>query len=216
MSGSVEISRKTSVLVVHDVVNSFLDPAGKGYDADIPAMMANIATLLAAVRAAGLPVFFAAPGPGDESVGPRPGATKSVWGTPAAEVPASLGPLPGEAVVRKPRYGAFFGSALAERMREAGRDTMILCGLSLAGGIETSVRDAHNRDLKSIVAADACLCRPVPDQGWGPVAREEVARVTLSLLAQRFARVASTEEICRALRGAAEKAGAPAVGARLV
>ena len=42
MSVSVELSRDRSVLVVHDVVNSFLDPEGSGYDSDLPSVMANI------------------------------------------------------------------------------------------------------------------------------------------------------------------------------
>lgn len=199
MSVSVEISCARSVLLVHDVVHSFLDPAGRGYDPEIPAIMANIATLLGAARHARLPIVFAAPGAGDKGIGPRPEAKESVWGTPICDVPAALGPLPGETILRKPRYGAFFGTSLAEIMRDSGRDIMIICGLSLAGGIETSIRDAHNHDLQSILVADCCLCRPVPDQGWGPVTREEVARTTLSILAQRFARIMTTEDMCRAL-----------------
>jgi ureidoacrylate peracid hydrolase len=203
MSFAAGISRESSVLVVHDVVNSFLDPAAKSYDLQIPLVMKNIAALLAAARRARLPVLFAAPGPGDNGIGPRRSAVEAgtlAWGTPACDVPSMLGPLPGETIVRKPRYGAFFGTALTERLRDMGRDTMIICGLSLAGGVETSVRDAHNHDLNSILVADSCLCRPIPDQGFGPVSRQEVEKVTLSLLAQRFARIASTAEICRELQ----------------
>lgn len=119
-----------------------------------------------------------------------------VWGTPDVEVPAALGPLPGEKVMRKPRYGAFFGSELAAYLRKTGRGTLIVCGLSLAGGVENTVRDAHNHDLQSVLVADACLCRPIADQGWGNVSRDEMAKVTLSILAQRFARVATIREVC--------------------
>jgi ureidoacrylate peracid hydrolase len=112
-------------------------------------------------------------------------------------VPADLGPLAGDRVIRKPRYGAFYGSELHAYMRAANRDTLIVCGISLAGGVETTIRDAFNRDLNSILVSDACLCRPISDQGWGAVSRAEVAKVTLSILAQRFADVLTTEAVCK-------------------
>jgi hypothetical protein len=48
----------------------------------------------------------------------------------------------------------------------------------------------------------------VIDPGWGAVTREEVAKVTLSVLAQRFARIATTAETCGDLRST-PKAYAP-------
>ena len=203
MPAQVPIRVATSALLVHDVVNDFLDPAGPEPDPGLDAMLANVRALLAAARQAGLGVFFAAPGPGDPAIAPRPrgaGApARLVWGTPGVDVPSELGPLPGEQVVRKPRYGGFFGSELAAHLRATGRDTLIVCGLSLAGGVETTVRDAHNHDLQTVVVEDACLIRAIPDQGWGAVSRDEVRKVVLSVLAQRFARVATTREVCAEL-----------------
>lgn len=189
-----------AVVLVHDVVNDFMDDT----DADLPPVLSNVSALIVAARASGLPIVFAAPGQGDPAIGPFPGGGHP-WGTAGCEVPASLGILPGDRIVRKPRYGAFFGSAFAEYLQEAGRDTVIVCGISLAGGVETTVRDAYNRDLRSIVISDATLCRPCPDQGWGTVTAEEVAKVTLSILAQRFARVMTTAEICAELGSVARR-----------
>ena len=200
----VAIRPQSTIVVVHDVVNDFVndfvDVGAPGYDPGLQPMLDNIRALLAAARKAGLPVGFIAPGQGDPSIGPaRPADSASarlVWGTPGVDVVPALGPLPGEKVVRKPRWGGFFGSDLISYVRELGCDTMMICGLSLAGGVETTVRDAFNFDLQSIIVYDACLTRAVADQGWGPVSREDVLRVTLSVLAQRFARVATTHEIC--------------------
>lgn len=169
-----------SVLLVHDVVSDFLDG-----DPALEEPLKNVTLLVAAAHRRGLPVLFAAPD----------------RGTPGADVPSRMCILPSDTVVRKPRYGAFFGTALAEDLRIAGRDTIVLCGISLTGGVETTVRDAFNHRLNTVLVADACLCRPVPDQGWGAVTSEEVARVTLSVLAQRFARIATTAEICAQLAG---------------
>jgi nicotinamidase-related amidase len=199
----VPIHVETSALLVHDVVNDFLDPAGPEPDPGLPTVLTNVGALLAVAREAGLAVIFAAPGPGNPAIAPRPrgtGApTRLVWGTPGVDVPAAPGPLPGDKVVRKPRYGGFFGSELAAHLRAIGADTLVVCGLSLAGGVETTVRDAHNHDLRSIVVEDACLIRAIPDQACGAVSREDVRRVFLSMLAQRFARVATTAEVCAEL-----------------
>jgi len=187
-----------AVLLVHDVVNDFMDAA----DAALPGVLANIAVLLASARAAAVPVVFATPGQGDPAIGPFPGEKPGdplVWGTAGVDVPASLGPRAGDTIVHKPRFGAFFGSSFAGYLKEIQRDTLIVCGISLAGGVEGTVRDAYNRDLRSIVVADACLCRPIPDQGWGAVTAAEVAKVTFSILAQRFARIATTSDICAEL-----------------
>jgi ureidoacrylate peracid hydrolase len=204
MPVQVPIRVATSALLVHDVVNDFLDPAGPEPDPGLDAVLANVRALLAAARQARLAVVFAAPGQGDPAIAPRhqggAAPTRLVWGTRGVEVPSDLGPLPGEKMVRKPRYGGFFGSELAAHLRAIGADTLVVCGLSLAGGVETTVRDAHNHDLRSIVVEDACLIRAIPDQGWGAVSREDVRRVVLSMLAQRFARVATTAEVCGELQ----------------
>ncbi len=199
MTPPIEISPKTGALVVHDVVNDFVDPDQPGFDPQIGRVLDNVAVLLDAAREARLPVIFITPGQGDPCIGPRPsdkGRERLVWGTTGCDVVARLGPLAGEKIVRKPRYGGFFGSELAAHLKAAGRDTIVVCGLSLAGGVETTIRDAFNHDFKSVVVSDACLCRPLADQGWGAVSREEVSKVILSVLAQRFARVATVAEVC--------------------
>lgn len=191
-----------AVLLVHDVINYFIASP----DAALTAVLANVGALTAAARACSLPIVFAAPGQGDPAIGPEPGEDRLVWGTTGVDVPATLGPFPGDTVMRKPRWGAFYGSAFDDYLRGNGLDTVIVCGLSLAGGVETTVRDAYNRDLRSIVVADASRCRAVPDQGWGDVSSDEVAKVTLSILAQRFARIVSTAEICSEMRQSAPDA----------
>lgn len=169
-----------AVLLVHDVVHDFVDETP-----GLEPVLRNVAVLVAAAHETGVPVIFAAP---DRD-------------TPGAQVPASTGIAPGDRIVRKPRWGAFFGTTLAADLHAAGRDTVVVCGISLAGGVETTVRDAHNSDLRSIVVSDACLCRAIADQGWGALSSDEVGRVVLSIMAQRFARVVSTVQFCAELHG---------------
>lgn len=192
------MTRARTVLLVHDVVNDFVDPS----DAGQRTVLENVAALVAAARTAAVPVVFVAPGRGDPAIAetpPQPGREILVWGTPGVDVAADLGPLAGDTVIRKPRWGGFYGSALARHLRDLECETLIVCGFSLGGGITTTVRDAFNHDLQSVVVADACLCRAIPDQGWGAVSSEQAAKVVLSILAQRFARVMSTAKMCRVL-----------------
>ena len=50
MPVQVSIRVATSALLVHDVVNDFLDPAGPEPDPGLDAMLANLRALLAAAR----------------------------------------------------------------------------------------------------------------------------------------------------------------------
>jgi len=206
-----KVKRESTVVLVHDVLNDFIDPTAPGYDPALEAVLANIVTLLGAAREAGFQVVFIGSGQGDPEIGPSyppdEPPERLAWGTPGCDLPAMLGQLPGEPVIRKPRWGGFYGSNLAAYLKERGVDTMVICGLSLPGGVDWTVRDAFNRDLRSVIVADACLTRPLPDQGWGAIPREEVRRVICTIMAQRFARVVDTTAICAELREAALVAG---------
>jgi nicotinamidase-related amidase len=193
------LNRESAVVLVHDVTVDFIRPDGPQYDPGIGPMLENIKVLLAAARAAHVPVIFAAPRPPGAEVA----SGESGGGPPhrsGSDIPAELGPQSGERVIRKPRWGAFHGSELEDHLRATHRDTLIICGVSLAGGVETTIRDAFNRELRSLLVADACLARAIPDQGRGAISADEVRRVILSVLAQRFARVVTTHEVCEALR----------------
>jgi nicotinamidase-related amidase len=183
-----------AALLVHDVVNLFL----RDTDVELRRAVSNIKILVDAAREASLSIVFLAPGQGDPAVGPDPREPKIVWGSADLDVLTSLGPTSGDTVIRKPRWGGFYGSTLSEHLRSTGRDTVIVCGISLAGGVDTTVRDAYNRDFRTILVGDASRCRAIADQGWGAITSEEVERVTFSVLA-RFGRIVQTKEICKEL-----------------
>jgi nicotinamidase-related amidase len=167
------------VLLVHDVVNHFIDPSDP---AQTP-MLENVRTLVAKAREVNLPIVFICP-QGDG---------------PSVDPPAYLAPMPGDTVIRKPRWGGFYGTNLTEHLQATGHDALIICGFSLGGGVLITALDAFNRDFHAIVPADACLCRSVPDQGWGAIPSELAAKVLMSVINHRFARVTSTAATCRAL-----------------
>ena len=77
-------------------------------------------------------------------------------GSPATAVHPEVAPLPGDIVVRKTRVGAFHGSDLNDRLRERGVDTVVLAGVQTSGVVLTAVREAADRDYRTLVVADAC------------------------------------------------------------
>ena len=55
----------------------------------------------------------------------------------------------------KPRWGAFHGTALEDKLRELGVSTVVLCGCNFSTSIRSTVYEAGSRDLRVILAPDA-------------------------------------------------------------
>jgi len=160
----------TGLLLV-DLQNDFLHPEGAygraGQTApEIAALPGRLAPLAAALRAAGGWIvstqFTLVPGRGGEpfisahlkELRPflgkgdfRPGA----WGHGLVEdlQPADL-------TVEKVAYSAFYMTRLEWVLRRAGIETLIVGGIVTNGGVASTVRDAHVRDLRTVVLSDGC------------------------------------------------------------
>ena len=78
-------------------------------------------------------------------------------GTRGAEF---VGPQPqgGEMVFSKKRYNAFIGTGLDTALRGEGIDTLVVAGLTTECCIDSSVRDAFERDYHVFVVSDATAC----------------------------------------------------------
>ena len=63
---------------------------------------------------------------------------------------------PADLQVEKVAYSAFYMSRLEWVLRKAGIDTLVVAGIVTNGGVESTVRDAHVRDLHTIVLSDGC------------------------------------------------------------
>ncbi len=57
----------------------------------------------------------------------------------------------------KRRTGAFYMTDLELVLRGMGVTTLIVTGMSTARAVESTVREAHNRDYGCVVVSDACL-----------------------------------------------------------
>jgi nicotinamidase-related amidase len=76
-------------------------------------------------------------------------------GSPEAQIDESLEIRDEDIVVRKTRFGAFSTTSLYSRLHAKGIDTLILAGISTAGVVLSSVRDAGDEDYRIYVLSDA-------------------------------------------------------------
>lgn len=74
---------------------------------------------------------------------------------PTTQVDPRVAPADGDIIVRKTRVGAFGTTDLDERLRARGVDTLVLAGISTSGVTISTLCDAHDRDYRLFVLADA-------------------------------------------------------------
>jgi nicotinamidase-related amidase len=111
------------------------------------------------------------------------------------EIYDELKPQPGDLVVAKPRYSAFYGTDLEAILRSKGIDTLIISGTVTNVCCESTTRDAFSRDDKVIFLSDGNAAGDLPDMGFGPVSAEESQKVVLTVLAMCFAQVSSIDQV---------------------
>jgi nicotinamidase-related amidase len=121
--------------------------------------------LAAAARAVGLPVVHVRTAfrPGHPEISPKNrlfGGIKAgglyLDGDPGTAFDELVQPAPGEVVVDKHRIDAFWKTDLDLVLGGAAVDTVVLAGVLTSGAVLSAVRSASNRDLRVIVAEDAC------------------------------------------------------------
>jgi len=126
-------------------------------------------------------------------------------GSSGVEIYPGLGRMPGDLLVDKNRFSAFWGTRLHDQLLGRGIDTVIITGCSTAVGCETTARDATTRDFKVIFASDGTVTRALADIGWGAFSEDEVHRMTLTVLGHTYARIASIGEILKEIASAANQ-----------
>jgi len=72
-----------------------------------------------------------------------------------AEIIEELAPRPEDFVIKKPRYSGFYATALEATLRSLGIETLVICGVTTHFCVECTARDAHMRDYRVFIAADA-------------------------------------------------------------
>lgn len=161
---------KTALMLV-DLQNDFLHPdgaygrAGQKSDA-IAALPERLIPLARAIRGAGGWIvsthFTLVPGKGGEPFIAdhlrqlRPFLAKGDF-MPGGWGHALVDELqPADLTIEKVAYSAFYQSRLEFALGRAGIDTLIFSGIVTQGGVASTLRDAHVRDLNTIILSDGC------------------------------------------------------------
>jgi len=71
------------------------------------------------------------------------------------EIVPELGPEPGDIVVTKRHWGAFYGTDLDLHLRRRGITTIVLGGIATNMGVESTARPAHELGYQLILVEDA-------------------------------------------------------------
>jgi len=162
--------QRTALLTI-DLQNDFLHPEGAygraGQSAPaVAALPDRIAPLRAAVIAAGglyiSAQFTLVPGRRGEPLIAahlkqlRPFLTKGDF-TPGGFGHALVDSLqPADFTVEKVAYSAFYQTRLEYILRAMQIDALIVGGIVTNGGVASTVRDAHLRDMHTILLSDGC------------------------------------------------------------
>ena len=160
-----------TALLLADLQNDFLHPRGAygraGQTApEIAALPARIKPLATAVRDRGGLViathFTLVPGRGGAPLISAHLRKIRPFLTVGDFAPGSWGQstvdelLPVDTAVEKVAYSAFYMSRLEWVIRKLGVTRLIVCGIVTNGGVSSTVRDAHVRDIELIVLEDGC------------------------------------------------------------
>lgn len=157
-------------LLIIDMQNELLHPQGKLYNNGFPrefgALVPNVCRLLAAARARGVPVIFVytAYHPSFVDASPLSPSRKSgslVEGSWGAKILEEIAPHEGEIVIRKRRPSAFFETSLDSTLRGLGARALFMCGVATNRAVESTARDAFNRDYRLFLIADGTAARSV-------------------------------------------------------
>ena len=102
-----------------------------------------------------------------------------------------LAPLPGDVIVDKFGYDAFFHTHLADTLRSLGRDTLVLCGTVTQVCVDSTVRGAFHNQVRPVVVRDAVSSYD-----------DAVAEATLVTVERSFGDVVLARDVVEALTAA--------------
>jgi nicotinamidase-related amidase len=124
----VELDPATTALVVVDMQNDFVSEGGSLLVPDAAATVPIIAGLIERFREAGAHVVYTQDThrDGDPEFAIWP--PHALEGSLGWQIVAGLLPLPGDTVLRKPRYDGFYGTPLDHLLRQWGVTTLVICG----------------------------------------------------------------------------------------
>ena len=178
---NLPIDPKATALLVVDMQNAYASPGGyldlAGFDIEGAAgVIEKIAVLVETARQSGVTVVFfrngwdpdyvEAGGPGSPNWW-KSNALKTMRDNPDLQgkllakgtwdyaLVDRLQPQPGDIVIEKPRYSAFYNTALDSMLRARGIRTLAFCGIATNVCVESTLRDGYHREFFGVLIEDA-------------------------------------------------------------
>jgi len=160
----------------------------------IETVIANSVRLLATARQTGAqPVLVHVGGSSDgaDRLHPPTDQPPRITSLPPgwSDLISELDQQPGDLVIMKRQWGAFYGTDLDLQLRRCSLTSIVLCGIATEGGVESTARDTYERGYEMVFAADA----------MSGLNAESHANAVERIF-PRIGRVRSTEQIIAALR----------------
>ncbi len=148
----MDLKRDSAVLLVVDMQYFFLDPSSPTYACGGQAILPNIQKTIQAFREANCPVIFT------KHVHHADGLDAGImawwWegmcleGSPESKIHADISPEPGEKVISKHRYSAFYNTDLETILRVQGIEDIVITGVMTNMCCKSTARDAYYRDYR--------------------------------------------------------------------
>lgn len=161
---------KRPALILVDMVEAYLQPGSPLYCETAPAALEAARSLAARAAEANVPVVLTnvayEPGGGDGGLFYRKAPVLRVFdrGSPLGAFPQGLDATRA-VVVTKQFPSAFFGTGLAELLRDRGVDTVVIGGYSTSGCVRATALDALQHGFAPFVVREACADRhPAPHE----------------------------------------------------
>lgn len=173
------ISPDNTAILVIDMQVDFCGLGGyldqKGYDISLTrAPIAPIQSVLSVARPKKFPIFYTREGhradlsdlpktkhwrsqqAGAEIGSEGPLGRLLVRGEPGWEIIPELTPLPEEPIIDKPGHGAFYGTDLDILLQQRHITNLVLCGVTTAVCVHSTLRQASDRGYDILLLEDCC------------------------------------------------------------
>jgi ureidoacrylate peracid hydrolase len=187
-----EVAPARTALLVVDLVNEYVEPSGlmpmPGCVAGGGALIDANRRLADGARAAGAKIVWIRPGHQDSSDGLfRKRIVHALEGTWGSELHPGLGVEPGERILSKRRYSAFFATDLDVWLREHQIERVVVTGVALNICVRATVHDAFFNGYDVWLVQDAAQATS-----------EREAASTLYDIATHYGDVTTVTEVLKA------------------
>jgi ureidoacrylate peracid hydrolase len=197
------IDPKTTAMIVVDMQNDFVAEGAMLQSKQAFAMVPKLAATLKFCREQGIRVLYTAHvhrkdgcdmGLYDDLYPPIAQRASLVDETRGVEIYQDIAPAPGEHVIKKHRYSAFFATDMDLILREWGITSVVVSGTTTENCCHATARDAMFHNYKVAFLSDATGTFDYPDVGWGAMSAQQVHEATLTILAFSTAHVMTVDE----------------------